>query len=291
MGVERRRPRRPRVGLEDGDRCQGLVARDGVDQHQQVVAVEQVEREVHAADAVVLHPDVERAVGGLTSRCATSTPKPSSRLKMLPIPATRRAHSGSTSSGWKYRNRPCALLQLGAGVVVERDRDVLVPSTSKNTPSTVASMPSRKRSCASVRRPAPRRAGGAPSTPSTTATPAIWIDVLPRVHRGVDRRLPPRQHVWLRRADCPDGAHLAVQAGEHLRREPLDPVDDRGGPRVGAAGQPLLVVGEREDPQGEDLVDLGGVAHVARALGRDGGVVVQDDRRRQDGGGLARGRR
>ena len=43
------------------------------------------------------------------------------------------------------------------------------------------------------------------------------------------------------------------------------------------------------DPQGQDLVDLGRVEQVARALGGHLGVVVQDDRRRQhDGVGVGR---
>ena len=49
-----------------------------------------------------------------------------------------------------------------------------------------------------------------------------------------------------------------------------------GGPRLG-----LLLVGHRHHPQGEDLVDLGGVEQRARALLGDLGVVVQDDRRAQ----------
>ena len=43
----------------------------------------------------------------------------------------------------------------------------------------------------------------------------------------------------------------------------------------------LLLVGQRQDPQRQDLVDLGAVEQVARALGRDLRVVVEDDRRRQ----------
>ena len=43
----------------------------------------------------------------------------------------------------------------------------------------------------------------------------------------------------------------------------------------------LLVVGQRQHAQGEDLVDLGRVEHRAGALRRDRRVVVQDDRRGQ----------
>ncbi len=48
--------------------------------------------------------------------------------------------------------------------------------------------------------------------------------------------------------------------------EPVDAVDDRGGSGVGAAGLGLLLVGEGEHAQGQDLVDLGGVEEIALAL-------------------------
>ena len=55
-------------------------------------------------------------------------------------------------------------------------------------------------------------------------------------------------------------------------------VDDGGRSGIGAARLPLLLVGQGQDPQGQDLVDLGGVEHVALALGGYGGMVVEDDR-------------
>jgi hypothetical protein len=58
---------------------------------------------------------------------------------------------------------------------------------------------------------------------------------------------------------------------------------DGGGPRVGPAGVCLLVVGHGHHPQGEDLVDLGGVEQVAGALRRNSGVVAEHDRRHEDG--------
>ena len=45
----------------------------------------------------------------------------------------------------------------------------------------------------------------------------------------------------------------------------------------------LFLVGQRQDAQRQDLVDLGAVEQVARTLGRDLRVVVQDDGRRQHG--------
>ena len=76
-------------------------------------------------------------------------------------------------------------------------------------------------------------------------------------------------------------AHRAVQPGEHLLGQGVDPVHDRLGPRVGGPRLALLLVGEGQRAQREDLVDLARVVQVAGALGRDAGVVVHDDRRGQ----------
>ena len=65
-------------------------------------------------------------------------------------------------------------------------------------------------------------------------------------------------------ADGPQRADGAVQALPDLGRHVVAAVDDRRGARVGAPGLGLLVVGEGQHAQGEDLVDLGGVAEVAR---------------------------
>jgi len=47
---------------------------------------------------------------------------------------------------------------------------------------------------------------------------------------------------------------------------------------IGSARLGLLVVGEGEDAQGQDLVDLGRVAEVAGAFRGDRREVVEDDR-------------
>ncbi len=49
--------------------------------------------------------------------------------------------------------------------------------------------------------------------------------------------------------------------------------------RVGGAGLALLLVGQRHGAQGQELIDLGGVEEVGRALGGDASVVLEDDRR------------
>jgi hypothetical protein len=81
-------------------------------------------------------------------------------------------------------------------------------------------------------------------------------------------------------------AHDAVQPLQLRGRELLAPVDDRRRAGVGGAGLCLLVVGQGQHAQREDLVDLGGVEHRDRALRGHRRVVGQDDRRGEDDVGL-----
>ena len=105
-------------------------------------------------------------------------------------------------------------------------------------------------------------------------------------HGTVRARVPPRgrrpgQRRRLGRSAVGDpvqGTHRAVQAGEHLLRQYVDPIHDLFGSRVGGPRLALLLLGERQRAQREDLVDLRRVEQVTGAFRRDPGVVVQDDR-------------
>ena len=92
-------------------------------------------------------------------------------------------------------------------------------------------------------------------------------------------------------ADRAQGAHRAVQAREHLLGKGVDPVHDRLRPRVGGPRLALLLIGEGQRAEREDLVDLARVEQVTGAFRRDAGVVVHDDRGRQHHVPLARGAR
>lgn len=83
----------------------------------------------------------------------------------------------------------------------------------------------------------------------------------------------------VRAGDLAQGAYGSVQPFQHLGGHRLRQVDHRGGPRVRAARFAFLLVGQGRGAQGEDLVDLGGVVHRSDALGCDGRMVLQDDRR------------
>src|SRR5918998_4390023 len=75
--------------------------------------------------------------------------------------------------------------------------------------------------------------------------------------------------------ELPEGP---VQLHKLLRRKRLAPLQDLPPPRVGGAHLFFLLVREVENVKNEHLVDLGPVEQVARALGGDLGVVIEDDR-------------
>ena len=116
------------LGLEQRERAGRLAHRHRVDEHERVVAVEQLVGEVHAADAEVLDA---HAVGNRAGRAAVARPRRRSRRRpgrccrcprrargpcsrrpsvhggigiglMTSLRVARDA-SGSTSSGWKKR--------------------------------------------------------------------------------------------------------------------------------------------------------------------------------------------
>ena len=224
-------------------------------------------------------------IGRPASRWATSLPNPSSRLKMLPMPATsvfvRHRTAPLRRGGSRGSGRA-----TGAARRPGRRRGSTAtcwsPSTSKNTPSTVAMRPTRNRSWASV------RAGAAGPQPHLRA-------LAPRRRRRCGSASVPRVRPRRRRPAPTTAAASALGAPGRSER-----ASRRAGSSNISGAKPstrstmaaargsvprastLLVVGQRQDPQGEDLVDLGGVAHVARALGGHLGPVVEDDRRRQD---------
>src|SRR4028119_1342391 len=140
-------------------------------------------------------------------------------------------------------------------------------------PSTDATLPLRARSMMSP--PAPgqsrTRLPFSSSTPPTTTLSSVGLSSCSLKKSST---LAP-QH--------PDVPERPVQPHELLRREGLAPLQDLLPPRVGGTHLLLLLVREVQDVQDEHLVDLGPVEEVARALRRDLGVVVEDDRGRQHG--------
>ena len=253
------------------DGARRLAHRQGVDEDEDVVAVEQLVGEVDAADAVVAQAHAVGAAASHARRSATSTPKPSSPKKMLPMPATRTSHRSSTSSGREVVEAALRRQQLGGGIVVEGDGEVVVAvdvvehARHRGRPGRRGTGRGRRRAgvgrSTHLRAPAdgPTPADRRPCRPNGSTAPST-------------ARIPPRCGAGLRRVRrrCRgrQRADGAVQPLPDLGRHVVAAVDDGRRPGVGAARLGLLVVGEREDPQGEDLVDLGGVEQVARALRR-----------------------
>ena len=165
-------------GSKTTHRAGRLAQRHGVDQHERVVAVEQLVGEVHAADAEVGDP---HAVGAARrAACAWRPRRRSRRRRGRCCRCRRRARS--------CRRRAIELDLVGMEVQVAalpleharwpgRRRAVTAtcwsPSTSLKTPATVAVRPARNRSCASARRDGLRRT----RVPLVTSTPPIRITV------------------------------------------------------------------------------------------------------------------
>jgi hypothetical protein len=78
-----------------------------------------------------------------------------------------------------------------------------------------------------------------------------------------------------------------VEAREPLGRQLFRTGQQRTDAFVAAGHLPLLPLRQRLEAQDQDLVDLGAVEEVTRALGGDARVVVEDDRRAQQEVALA----
>ena len=149
----------------------------------------------------------------------------------------------------------------------------------------------------SVRRgtcPARRRAGRAQADPAALADgDAVDLDRVGLRRRPLRRRLG-FHHGGRRRTSAPSSRSSAADrtCGSSPRKRPVQPledlwrhgvpaVDDRRSARVGAPRRAFLLVGQRHDPQRQDLVDLGRVVELAGALRRHLGWSAKDDRRCQ----------
>ena len=275
--LDRRRVRRQcrPSGSSNGTVPGASPMRHRVDEHERVVAVEQLVGEVHAADPEVVDPDARRGPGAPASRWATSTPKPSSPRKMLPMPATSTRRltvrlataAARPRRGGRRGSGPAASSASVAGSSSTVTATCSSPSTSWNTPATVAAMPARNMSCASARRDGRSRT----HVPVPTSTPSISTV---SVHGSTAASTAGSHHGsgGSSAAGSPrsggDRARRIVpcRRAHTLRRHVVAAIDDRGGARVGAARLGLLLVGQREHAQREDLVDLGRVVEVAVAL-------------------------
>ena len=216
-----------------------------------------------AAVAAAAHRLPRRAI---RSRAAHPAPRPRRGGRTGSGPAIRRARRPDRRRGSRRGARPpsTSCEHTGDRGVRSGEEEVVGVSPPSGPQANRRALPDL----------APRRPTWCPSTGR---------------HAGVDRWLPPRQPApaWggsassgpARRTDRSDsrraGAPRPPAACRRTGRR--SPRRARSVPRASAFSSSV----RRQRAQGEDLVDLGRVAEVARALRGDRRVVVEDDRRRQ----------
>ena len=153
------------------------------------------------------------------------------RLATRPTRAARSRRDGSTGSAVREH-------RLGRGVVVDRHRDVdLAVDVVEHTGD---GGDHAARGTCRARRPG-ATGGAARACPCATSTPATSDGVGPRVDRGVDGGLPPRQRrtssaSWHRGTRGAELAHRAVQA-RPTSRAPCRRCGRRSRPRAGSVAR------------------------------------------------------
>src|SRR4029077_498254 len=182
------------LDLEHGHRARRLAPLRGVHQDEQLTAVEQVVGQVHAADAEVLdlHAIRHRAPGQQpdhlnAERVVAQEHVAHARDQRPPARGTVHwavhwavhwgspASYGSTSSGMKYRKRPCAMRRSSSGWPCSATARYGLSSTSCSTAWTSATRPTRNMSCASVRRAPSRSRTRLPRAIAPRTIRALWV--------------------------------------------------------------------------------------------------------------------
>ena len=203
---------------------------------------------------------------GTRCRCRHEDARPGRRR--------RRAPSGSTSSQREEEAvaRLAPRAEVAAGVVLEHDGEVHRAAdrparATRRSPTCPASARSKT---------SPPGAGLQPH-----AAAAADLDAVHRHGRAArgPRALPAGPLHRRRSSATSRTAPCRRISSSGVRR--LGALEDLARARVGGAHLGLLLVGQAEDVEGQQLVDLPAVEQVAGALGRDPRVVGEDDRRGQ----------
>src|SRR5215210_1117604 len=136
--------------------------------------------------------------------------------------------------------------------------------------STKATFPSRARSMMSP----PERGQSMTRLPLTSSTPStVTLRSVGLSSCSLKKSILVPQY--------PEPADGPVQVHQLFSRKRLAALQDLARPRVRGAHLGLLLVGEGENVQDQELVYLPTVEHVARAFGGDLGVVREYDRGRK----------
>ncbi len=76
-----------------------------------------------------------------------------------------------------------------------------------------------------------------------------------------------------------------MEASHAGLRQRFGPDEQHAGAFVDSSRLAFFLVGHGKDAQGQEFIDLGRVEQIARAFGCHLGVIIENDRRRQDGAG------
>ena len=190
---------------------------------------------VHRSSRLHGPPPARRAGSSGSGRARAAARRPGRRPPTRRR-APRRRRRAPPPARWRAGRRGTRSWASAAAAAAQHDR---------------AALGHRRR-----RRPAPSRCPGRPRRrrrgPTTGALRRRDGGASAPAGRRGDRRV-------VRRSQRADRAVQPLQISGGMR---VDRVDDRRGPRVGRPGLGLLLVGEHQRAQGEDLVDLGAVEQV-----------------------------
>ncbi len=266
---------------------------DRVDEDERAVAVEQPVGQVHAADADVGDLDAGRQVA---PGAAGAPPRRRTRRRRGRRCRRRRRGPRFTRSrhlelvGVEVAEPAVRDLQLGGRVAVDGDRDVHLAvdvvqhrvhggRAGRRGTGPARRRPGRGRSSTRL----PLATGVPPTrTESVSGSTEASAPGPTTARRSRRRRRPGRRGRRRRRA----GAAAAMRIAPCRRSQISGGIASTASTTAAARGSVarasrLLLVGEHQRAQAEDLVDLGAVEQVRRALRGELRVVGEDDRRRQ----------
>ena len=248
---------------------------DDVDLRRQAAGGEQAPRHL-GAEAVVGEEDV----------ADPGDEDPHDALPGVSRPRARRAGSTGTGRGVAWRSAPGSSSIETATWVCRRRR--------AGRPARWPRRPRRNVSCASLPGPGMRITGAAARhrsrrPPARRRMSGSTDASAPGSHHGVPG--VTRVGTVVRRRGRPPGRTVPCSRSNIAGPMASSASRMSGRPRVGGPRLALLVVGEGERAQAEDLVVLGAVEEVGRALRGELRVVVEDDRRREQQPSAALGAR
>ena len=253
--------------LDHARACPAAARRRRVEQHDRVVAVAERVGEVHAADPVVDHLDAgrQRARGEpLGERDAEAVVAEEDVADAGDEDPPRRDRLDLLGREEEAVRELRGDAEVAARIVGDRHDEVhgalhvLLDRLDDGEPA-------REHEVEHV-------GAGARAQPHPAAAAQLDARDGDRLGRGPLQLLPAHRAI-------PNSRIAPCSRISSLLRQRLGALEDLPRARVGVAHLGLLGVGQAEDVEHQHLVDLAAVEQVARALGRDPRMVLEDDRR------------